>query len=323
MRRPRHQGGCRSTVGRVLRPGFREPASHPHRGPAGAGDRPHPAREPPGRTSRRTGLGVLRPPPGKTVLPPSAGARRDVSQTGSSRPDLDDPPQPPATGGGPAMDLRPAHRCRAGRITGPPRRLLRRTVRAGTVPHTHARRHLPLEPRGRRRPGPRRPRHPRPGRFRRPHRRPGEGLDRVLGAGRRGGGGRPSDLPSPPMGRVPAPPGVRLRGHHRHSRQGTHQSGLRRTLLLGHRDLPGTVPPTGATRRGPSPAGVPLPHARRRPGPGQRALPAWGPVPVADHLRGGGVRLLRGGHCPIPHRCRGGLRAPRLRGGHRRRIHPR
>ena len=91
--------------------------------------------------------------------------------------------------------------------------------------------------------------------------------------------------------------------------EGPDRGGLRRPLLLGHRDLRPPVPLLHAPADRAQPAAVPPPHAPARPRARARARPAGRDVPVADHQRRGGVGVLPGGHRPVPHQRGHRLRA--------------
>ncbi len=96
-------------------------------------------------------------------------------------------------------------------------------------------------------------------------RRPARLARRLLAAQRR----RDRRPAGPAAGRalepLPAHPGRGPRRGHRHPGQGRHRLGLRRPLLLGHRDLRAPVPHVHVPALRPQRAALPLHDARRRP----------------------------------------------------------
>ena len=167
--------------------------------------------------------------------------------------------------------------------------------------------------------------HPGPGprvRRRPPVRGPAGLAGRPLASLRRRGGraaGDPAGGPVEPLLRHPGRGPRRRLGHPGEGRQ---RLGVRRPLLLGHRDLRAPVPdlhqPVGRAER----AAVPALAARVGPAAGPRPRPAGCAVPLAHDQRRGGVGVLRGRHRAVPHRRRRGLRAEPVRRGHRRRGLP-
>ncbi len=168
-------------------------------------------------------------------------------------------------------------------------------------------------------------------------------LDRVRSRGRRAAVRRPARPGSTTSGRAPTSrspasprssrrcagtssrvaPGVGARRRPRHLREGRHRVGLRRPLLLGHRDLRDAR--SSRTRRPGRPAtrcasGYSLLDVRARPRP--RAGPEGRAVPVAHDQRRGGLGLLRRRHRAVPHRRRHRLRAEPVRRRHGRQRLP-
>ena len=81
----------------------------------------------------------------------------------------------------------------------------------------------------------------------------------------------------------------------RASRQGPDRAGLRRPLLLGHRDLRAAVPLLHPAAHRPEPAAVPPQHAAQGARAGGRAGPARRPVPLADDQRRRGSAYYQAG----------------------------
>ena len=136
---------------------------------------------------------------------------------------------------------------------------------------------------------------------------------RLLAAQRRGGARQPGVAADDPVQPVPHVPGDGAGRGGRCARQRPDRAGLRRALLLGHRDLRPAVPHLYEAADRPEPAPAAARVAERGPPARAGGQPAWGPLSVAHHQRQRGVRVLRGGDGAVPHQRGHRVRAPQVR----------